>query len=178
MITTERLDLVPASPELLCHALADDLDLARALDASLPEDWPPEFYDADSLTYTLDRLASEPESAGWAMYFFLRRADRTLIGHGGYVGPPTPDGTVEVGYSVVSSMQNRGYATEATCGLVDHAFADARVAQIIAHTLPDRGPSIRVVEKLGFERSAKAPEPGVLQYFLKRRGADQPRTAV
>ena len=167
-ITTDRLFLIPASPDLIREALLGDPALARALDAALPADWPPEFYDADSLTYTLDRLVADSEYEGWSTYFFLRRDDRVLIGNGGYYAPPSEDGTVEVGYSVVPSMQGRGYATEATRGLVDRAFADRRVERIVAHTLPDRTPSIRVVEKVGFERSEATPEPGVIQFMLTR----------
>ncbi len=60
-IQTDRLVLIPSSPDLIREALVSDGFLARALDAALPADWPPEFYDADSLTYALDRLASAPE---------------------------------------------------------------------------------------------------------------------
>ena len=167
-IQTDRLVLIPSSPDLIREALVSDGSLARALDAALPADWPPEFYDADSLTYALDRLASAPEYEGWSTYFFLRRDGRVLLGNGGYYAPPSEDGEVEVGYSVVPTMQGRGYATEATRGLIDRAFAVPRVERVIATALPDRVPSIRVVEKLGFERSAGSPEPGVIQFVLSR----------
>ena len=167
-ITTDRLVLVPASPELLRDALVDDPSLARALGAALPTDWPPEFYDADALTYTLDRLESGPGSEGWSMYFFVRREGHVLVGNGGYYAPPSEDGTVEIGYSVVPSMQGRGYATEATRGLVHRAFADPRVGRVIASTLPDRIPSIRVVEKVGFVPLDVSPEPGVIRFVLAR----------
>lgn len=167
-ITTDRLVLTPASPSLIREALEGHDALARALDAELPTDWPPEFYGADTLTYALDRLESDPENEGWSTYFFLRRDGRVLVGHGGYYGPPTQDGTVEVGYSVVETMQGLGYATEATRALADRAFADPRVERVVATTLPDRIPSIRVVEKLGFERSVVSPEPGVLRFVLAR----------
>ena len=167
-ITTDRLVLVPASPNLIREALRGDAALARTLGAALPIDWPPEFYDADTLTYALDRLESGPEYEGWSTYFFLRRDGRVIIGNGGYYAPPSEDGTVEVGYSVVPSMQGRGYATEATRGLIDRAFMDPRVERIVATTLPDRVPSIRVVEKLGFKRSDSSPEPGVIRFVLAR----------
>lgn len=167
-ITTDRLVLVPATPELIREALDGARSLAHALDAELPADWPPEFYDADSLTYALDRLESSPEHEGWSSYFFLRRDGRVFIGNGGYYAPPSEDGAVEVGYSVVPTMQGRGYATEATRGLIDRAFADPRVERVVATTLPDRVASIRVVEKLGFERSDVSPEPGVIQFVLTR----------
>lgn len=167
-ITTDRLILVPASPDLIREALSGDTELARALHAALPLDWPPEFYDADTLTYALDRLESDPAYEGWSTYFFLRREGRVIIGNGGYYAPPSEDGTVEIGYSVVPTMQGRGYATEAMRGLIDRAFMDPRVKRVVATTLPDRIPSIRVVEMLGFERSGTSSEPGVIQFVLSR----------
>lgn len=65
-------------------------------------------------------------------------------------------------------MQGRGYATEATRGLIDRAFLDPRVERVVATTLPDRVPSIRVVEKLGFERAEAASEPGTIQFVRTR----------
>ena len=167
-VTTDHLHLIPASPELIREALAGDAALARALHAGLPADWPPEFYDAATLTYVLTRLESMFEVGGWSMYFFLRREDRLVVGNGGFYAPPSDDGTVEVGYSVVPSMQRRGYATEAMGGLIRRAFEDPSVRRVVASTLPDRVASIRVLEKLGFERSAMAPEPDVIQFELTR----------
>lgn len=170
-IPTERLVLVPATPDLIREALAGDAALARALGADLPA----EFYDADSLTYTLDRLASGPAFDGWSMYLFVRRDDRVLVGNGGYYAPPSDDGTVELGYSVVPSLQGQGYATEATRGLIDRPFADPRVQRVVATTLPDRLASIRVLETLGFTPTDAvpvpadaSPEPGVLRFVRTR----------
>lgn len=43
-----------------------------------------------------------------------------------------PDPAAEVGYSVVSTQQGRGYATEATRDLIARAFADPRVKRVVA----------------------------------------------
>jgi RimJ/RimL family protein N-acetyltransferase len=171
VIVTERLELVPATPESTRAALAGTSELASSLGVSVPATWPPMFLDAPSLTYTLERLAEGPDQAGWWLYFVVLKdaaGGRTLIGSGGYKGPPSADGTVEVGYGIVSDHQRRGYASEATRALVARAFAVPRVRRVIAETLPELTPSIGVLEKCGFRLTGEGSEPGVIRFELMR----------
>ncbi len=171
MIGTERLELVPATPALSRAALAGPAALARALGAVVPPTWPPEYLDAAAIQYTLDRLADGPENDGWWMYFIVLKGDaggRTLIGSGGYKGPPSADGTVEVGYGIVSDHRRRGYAVEATHGLLGKAFAQPSVRRVIAETLPELTPSIGVLHKCGFRPIGEGSEPGVIRFELTR----------
>jgi RimJ/RimL family protein N-acetyltransferase len=171
VILTERLLLVPATPELTRSALAGSVALAAALRASVPSTWPPEYLDAPSLEYTLDRLAEGPGNAGWWLHFIVLKGgggSRTLIGSGGYKGPPSADGTVEVGYGIVSDHRRRGYASEATRGLLANAFTFPAVQRAIAETLPALAPSIGVLEKCGFRLIGEGSEPGVIRFELTR----------
>ncbi len=173
MIVTERLDLVPATPESTRSALAGSSALAASLAASVPDTWPPEYLDAPALEYTLARLLEGPHNAGWWLHFIVLKSDdvgRTLIGSGGYKGPPSADGTVEVGYGIVSDRRRRGYASEATRGLLAHAFAMPRVRRAIAETLPQLAPSIGVLTKCGFRPIGEGSEPGVIRFELTRAG--------
>jgi ribosomal-protein-alanine N-acetyltransferase len=168
VILTERLELLPATPGLLSAALAGAPALAAALRAEVPPTWPPEYLDDDALRFTLARLAERPAHVGWWMHFLLTRdAPRTLIGSGGYKGPPA-DGTAEVGYGIVSDRRRRGFASEATRALVTRAFADPDVRRVIAETLPELAGSIRVLEKCGFRLTGAGSEPGVIRYELTR----------
>lgn len=169
-ISTPRLTLVPATPELVRAAIAGRAALADALGAQVPEGWPPEFLDEPALKFTLDRLVQHPAEAGWWMWFVLRTeagAARTLIGSGGYKGPPV-DGTVEVGYGIVSEQRRRGYATEVTRGLLSRAFERPDVRRAIAETLPELVGSIGVLEKCGFRLIGEGSEPGVIRFELLR----------
>ena len=95
------------------------------------------------------RGASGPDP--WEHGFFLiERARREVIGTAGFKGPPDADGTVEIAYGVVPSVEGRGYATEAAGALVRFAAADERVRLIRAHTLPHLNASTRVLRKCGF----------------------------
>jgi [ribosomal protein S5]-alanine N-acetyltransferase len=93
-----------------------------------------------------------------------------LVGWGGFKGPPK-DGVVEVGYEIAEARQGRGLATAATNAMVAEAFADDRVTKVIAHTLPERNASTRVLEKVGFTYDGAAAENGevVCRYSLAGR---------
>ncbi len=175
-ITTERLELVPATLDLLAADLASKEELGRALGAAVPDSWPPELYDENAVVFVIDRLRDDPGVAGWWMRYVVLRGGgglRVLIGSCGYKGPPDGDGTVELGYGIVAEHQRRGYATEATRGLVDHAFSHADVRRVIAETLPGHVASIGVLEKCGFRLLGEGSEPGVIRYGLDRPGRDE-----
>lgn len=167
-IVTARLDLVPATAIQLRAALAGREPLAHALGASVPATWPPDFLDDAALEFTLARCEEDPALACWWMYFALIRGPgaRALVGSVGFKGPPSMDGTVEVGYGIVSDQRRRGFATEATLGLVAHAIAHPGVRRVIAETLPALTASIGVLRKCGFHPAEAGSEPGVLRFEL------------
>lgn len=168
-IATARLDLVPASPQTLQAELAlDRKGLGQLLAAAIPGDWPPPLYDDDWRKRVLRRLREDPaEALWWVWYFLLRGEPRTLIGAGGFKGPPS-NGQVEIGYSVLPSFQRSGFATEAAGGLVKLAFHQAEIARVIAHTLPDLHGSIRVLENNGFQQRGEPEEPDAIRFELGR----------
>jgi RimJ/RimL family protein N-acetyltransferase len=171
MIVTERLEIVPATLEITRSALAGNEALQVSLGASVPPTWPPEYLDRAALEFTLDRLAEGPGQAGWWLHFVVLRhggAGRTLVGSAGYKGPPSADGTVEVGYGIVRDRRRNGYATETVRGLVAHAFALPALRRVIAETLPELAPSIGVLRKCGFRPTDGGSEPGVIRFELTR----------
>jgi len=82
-------------------------------------------------------------------FFVHRSIDDVVVGEigGAYVDE---DGTIEIGYAVVESQWNRGYATAAVEVLVTKARGASDVRRIVAHTPLDRPESGRVIEKAGF----------------------------
>jgi RimJ/RimL family protein N-acetyltransferase len=82
--------------------------------------------------------------------FFLHRSEDDLVV--GEIGGAFVDeeGTIEIGYAVVESQWNRGYATAAVEALVTKAREAPDVRRIVAHTPLGRPQSGRVLEKAGF----------------------------
>jgi [ribosomal protein S5]-alanine N-acetyltransferase len=171
MIATERLELIPATVALARAALDGDVALAARLGVVVPATWPPEFLDPPALEFTLDRLTEGAHQAGWWLHFVVlaRGAHgRTLIGSAGYKGPPSPDGTVEVGYGIVPDHQRQGYASETVRALLEHAFAVPAVHRVIAETFPELTPSIGVLRNCGFRLVGDGSEPGVIRFEITR----------
>jgi RimJ/RimL family protein N-acetyltransferase len=173
-LLTDRLELAAATVELAQAELADPAALAALLDVPSPPDWPPPLNDADSQHHFLSLLRrAEAGAAGWSLWFCIRRAPRALVGNAGFKGPPT-EGSVEIGYSLLEAQQRNGYCTEAVRALVAWAFQHATVGTIVAHTLPAKRPSMRVLEKCGFIPVGLGPmEDGMrtIRYELPRAGA-------
>ena len=175
VITTSRLELVPASVELLQAALDGAHVLREKLRAEVPASWPNEFLDDAALQYTREKLSQAPHDRMWWMYFILlfrAPAGRTLIGSAGYKGPPSGDGTVEIGYGIVDDHQRCGYATEAARALIERAFACPRVTRVVAETLPELTGSIGVLRKCGFRLEGPGSESGAIRFVLSRQDCE------
>lgn len=152
-ISTDRLDLVAAT---FAHVQAE-LDctdrLAQMLGSALGPEWPPGEHDRDAQEYFLDCLQKGgPAATGWhGWYVIIRDPQAVVIGTGGYHGLPRDNGDVEIGFSIMTGWQKRGYATELVRALVARAFSHNRVSRVIAQTTAGNSASCKVLEKAGFQ---------------------------
>ena len=152
--------LVRADAELLADALAGDDALARALGHDVVAGWA-----------TFREALKSKDDGAWGSRLFVAGDPPELVGWGGFKGPPR-GGVVEIGYEIAAARRGRGLATAAARAMVAEAFADERVGAVIAHTLPERNASNRVLEKAGFRFDGDALESGrgVWRYRLARAG--------
>src|SRR5262249_2692644 len=139
--------------------------LGALLGAAVPSSWPPGFWDRDAMSYFHARLTEGglPVAGWYAWYAILRACEgnpATLVASGGYVGPPSEDGTVEIGYSVASEWRGRGYATEMMRALVERAFATPDVRRVIADVHEANMASQKVLERCGLRRAGDGRDPG------------------
>ncbi len=175
-ITTAHLELVPASLDLIRAELHSHQKLASALGVRVPDGWPPGEYDRPAIGYFESRLTENPENAGWYNWYAILPANRsdpaTLIGSGGFFGPPTIDHIVEIGYSIMPVFEGIGYASEILTALVRYAFSAHGVERIIAHTTPDNIGSVRVLEKAGFRLVGPGKEPDTVEYQCGHEAAE------
>jgi ribosomal-protein-alanine N-acetyltransferase len=160
------VSLVRADLHLMDAALAGDEALAGALGHDVVPGW---VTFTGALQPTRNAVATDPGGSTWGTRFFVAGDPPELVGWGGFKGPPR-DGVVELGYEIAESRQGRGLATAATRAMLAEAFADERVTLVIAHTLPERNASNRVLEKAGFVYHGEAREGGevVWRYSVGR----------
>lgn len=172
-VTTARLELIRGDAALLASAAAmDDDGLSRSLNARIPPDWPPLYLDQAALRWTLDKVTRTGDG-WWAMWFVVLNGQgngpRLLVGSMGFKGPPRGDGTVEIGYGIVSSHHRRGLCSEGVTALIAWAWRQPGVGRITAHTLPDGVASIGVVKKAGFRLVGAGEEEGAILWELPAR---------
>ena len=168
MIETEHLKLIPCELAHFEAILHDPARLERMLGISIADGWI-EFPEA--ISYGYEYLKTHTDARGWWTYLFIHRANRALIGTGGFKGPANDAGMVEIGYSISPQYRNRGLATEAARGLVQYAFSHPHIKTVDAQTLAQVNPSTSVLGKIGMTKmgTIQDPEDGELWHWRLRR---------
>lgn len=172
VVRTQRLDLVAANEMSLNAELPGHSKLSGSLNAIVPENWPPDLYDQRAMEFCLKYYRENSDVSGWLLWYLLLRDERSnssvAVGIIGFKGKPANDGTVEIGYSVLSQYRRAGYASEAVSALTRWAFGHPEVTRVIGETFPNLIASIRVLERNGFLHIGAGSEEGVIRYELKR----------
>lgn len=132
-LQTERLILTPCSIESLSTYATKEYELGP------------------HIGMYLEKLNEDPSISGWGVWLVIDKQTNKIIGDIGFKGKPDIEKSVEVGYGITSSEQNKGYATEAVKCIIDWAFNSNLVNKIIAECLVDNTPSIKVLEKLNMK---------------------------
>lgn len=170
-LRTARLTLVAADAAHLRAELAARDALGALLGAEVPASWPPGEYDRAAQEYFLTRTEAEGDAvAGWLGWYAVRDADdahpATVVGAGGYLGPPSDEGVVEIGYSLTPEWRGRGYATELAAALAARAAAHPGVRCVVAHTGDANPASIAVLTRAGFVREGPGAEPDSVRFVF------------
>ena len=179
---TPRLQILAASRALLTAELHKPQYFPILLGAALPTDWPPGQYDRPAQEYFLEQLtAGGRDAAGWYGWYALRKADdtapRTLVGAGGFMGPPDAAGTAEIGYSIAADWRGQGLGTELVAGLIQQAADTGMVRRLTARTTADNPASQQVLLRNGFAPAGTADD-GQLRYERAVQPAPPPMLPV
>ena len=128
-------------------------------------DWPTPRTLADTRRYLEPMLAGQRER-GYASWAVLERGSGRLIGDCGVFPEDGRGPELELAYGLAPDVWGRGYATEAAAACLQVAFGDLGAAQVVADVDPANAPSIRVLEKIGFEPAGE--KGGKLLYVARR----------
>lgn len=163
-----EIELVRAELPLLDAAIEGDEALARMLGHPVAPGWATF---TEALPQVRGQVAGWPDGARWGPRLFLAGEPPELVGWGGFKGPPR-EGVVELGYEIAASHRGRGLATAAARAMAAEAFADPAVETVVAHTLPERNASNRVLERVGFkfDRESSEGDSVVWRFALGRPG--------
>jgi ribosomal-protein-alanine N-acetyltransferase len=146
-LTTSRLQLFVLKRPFLEAFVSSRTAFSRLLSLSVPAEWPvaPEL-----IPFVLSQVDAWPQTAKWLPWAIVDRQTASLVGDAGFKGAPDEGGGCEIGYSIISSFRQRGYATEAVGIILHWASRCRRIRTIHAEALENNLASQRVLEKHGF----------------------------
>ena len=98
------------------------------------------------------------DPGAYGVYQLVRSGDDLVVGDIGFHGPPSPGGSVTVGYGLAPGARGQGYATEALRALVAWALAQPEVSVVEADTTHANLPSQRVMERAGMRMYDKSEQ--------------------
>ncbi len=159
--------------DLIRPELRDQERFARLLEARVHSTWSQEPDYQEVMESMAQRLEDAPEETGWWSWYFVLHnrvtGHRVLIGNGGFKGPPSEDGVVEIGYSLLQPYRNRGYTTEAVKALVSWAFQHPPVTRVIAEAQLSNTASVRVLQKAGFNAVGSGSQRNHVRFEMGRQ---------
>lgn len=88
----------------------------------------------------------------WFQFALEERADHTLVGDLAMQLDADEPRQAEIGFTLASAQQGRGYATEAVTALLGYAFATFGLHRVVAVTDALNGPAATVLERVGMRR--------------------------
>ena len=92
----------------------------------------------------------------WVGYLAL--VNDACVGTCAFKTPPV-DGRVEIAYFTFPGHEGKGVATDMARCLIQKALSEPDAVRIYAQTMPEENASTRVLDKLGFHRTAELEHP-------------------
>lgn len=169
------MTLRPMSPALMSAVLAADWAEAESL---LGIEFPPEWRadDWEWLAHHAAKVEHDQRFIAWGPRLLIaqksadaRSLQVAVIGEAGFHGPPAPDGTVEIGYMIVTEHRRQGFAEEAASALMRWAMAQHGVAGFKAMVDPTNDPSSNLLRKLGFTEAGRYQHERLGEQLVFRR---------
>lgn len=160
-IETERLIIrrhIPQDFEPMRSFFSDE-EATRLLDMT------PEQKTEKATCSLLDAVISsyDAEEPIFAMAIVTKEGGR-FVGSCGMAPDDLDPNKTQIFYVILPEYQDRGFASEAVAGLVEHAFSKLGVESLVASMAAENAASVKVAEKLGmtYEGSVEKELNGVV----------------
>ncbi|MDQ0090909.1 ribosomal-protein-alanine N-acetyltransferase [Paenibacillus anaericanus] len=102
---------------------------------------------AKEMINLLDDLSRDSKAIRFSI---IIKESNEIIGSCGFNSFDFENEKAEIGYDVAKSYWGRGYASEAICTLLDHAFSSLKLNRVEAKVDPENVNSIKLLQKLNF----------------------------
>ncbi|TGB05037.1 GNAT family N-acetyltransferase [Halobacillus salinus] len=156
-LKTGRLQLIPITVDLAQMLMKNSLAFYYKYQLPWNKNWPHDGLKALLPIYT-EKLEEDQGQFGFGPWVMIDLDGEAVIGDIGFKGKPDEEGTVEIGYHVVASERNVGYATEAVAGLCKWAFTQPEVKSVEAQCDKSNIASQKVLINNGFTHTGRHRE--------------------
>lgn len=151
-IQTERLEIIPLTPNQLKLWIEDIDELEKELDCSYKADSMEGFF-LEIVKEQYEITKKDPNNYLWHSFFFLiRKDDRIVVGSADFKDIPNENGEVEIGYGLGKEFEHNGYMTEAAKAMCEWALKQNGVTSVIAETDLEGFASQKILQRCGFKK--------------------------
>ncbi|HLL26176.1 MAG TPA: GNAT family protein [Xanthobacteraceae bacterium] len=130
---------------------------SRAFLAHWEPDWPADDLTRGAFRNRLRRYANESQEDSGYSFLIFRSGDQTLLG--GVTLSNVRRGVAQsanLGYWIGGRHARKGYMSAAVAALIPYAHGPLRLRRVEAACLPENAASVRLLEKMGFQREGYA----------------------
>jgi RimJ/RimL family protein N-acetyltransferase len=149
IIETERLILRTWSNDDLhaLYSINQDLKVMKYF---------PSLQSLDATKNFIDKMKFHFEKYGYSLYATIRKDTSEFIGFVGlskvaFNAHFTP--TIEIGWRLSSKHWGKGFATEGARAVLDYAFRELDISEVVSFTAKDNTKSINVMQKIGLNNN-------------------------
>ncbi|MBH0229018.1 GNAT family N-acetyltransferase [Halobacillus yeomjeoni] len=148
-LRTPRLHLIPINLELAQTLMKNSLAFYYMYQIPWNKNWPHPGLKALLPIYS-EKLERDETEVGFGPWVIMDINGDHVIGDIGFKGKPDGNGIVEMGYHIVASERNMGFASEAVDHLCQWAFKDPEVKGVEAQCDKNNIASQKVLINNGF----------------------------
>jgi len=148
IIETERLLIVPMTFNFVSKVLNNDITAYNEFNIKPADEWP-NLDTREILPIIRDKLSVQCVPSGFNAWLFIDKSDSSIVGDGGFKGPPDDNGEIDIGYGIIESRRRQGYALEAVTALIKWGLSRDNVKAITADCLKGNTASLKILKKSG-----------------------------
>ncbi|MFC6097293.1 GNAT family N-acetyltransferase [Flavobacterium qiangtangense] len=163
-IETERLLLIPFTKQL-CHLVNDKNFVALQNNGLNAGEGYPDQETLDTIPKIVANIELSNGPTGFESWVIITKQEMKIIGDVGFKGIPNQAGEIDLGYGIIASERQKGYAFEAAKALCDWAISQENVNTITAKCLVENEGSYKTLEKLNFKRITE--DESMFHYIFK-----------
>ena len=114
--------------------------------------------DDEARVFIRDRYRKSYSDNGYGLYTVVQRSDGASVGVCGFVRRDTLPGP-DIGFAFLPEHERKGFGVESASAMMEYGRDSLGFAEVYAITTITNGPSMRLLEKLGFHFLEESADP-------------------